>query len=118
MPATALAPFMYQLQDTLRTVELKHWVSQLDIKGVSVVVLVVLGVLLLLNLLTKSTAPYGRSVLSSAVHIWDNRNHLGLTRAFFGNRSLEPLTHVLDALAAAAKKWEEPKDSTFRKRAH
>ncbi|XP_045615614.1 uncharacterized protein [Procambarus clarkii] len=117
MPTSALAPFMYQLQEGLRNVDLKHWVSQLDFKTAGVLALIVVGIVLLLNLVTKSYLPYGRSLLSSAAHAWDSRDQLGLGPALRGSRSLEPFTNVLDALAEAVKKWEEPEDSAVRNRA-
>ncbi|XP_042204217.1 uncharacterized protein LOC121853898 [Homarus americanus] len=117
MAANALAPAMYQLQESLRSVDLAHWVSQLDFKTVGLLAVVVVGVVFLLDLFTKSYTPYGRSLLSSAAHAWDDKDQLGLKDAVRGSRSLEPLSNVLDALAEAVMKWEEPEDSTFRNRA-
>ncbi|XP_042204227.1 uncharacterized protein LOC121853900 [Homarus americanus] len=116
MAVNALAPIMYQLQESLRSVDLAHWVSQLDFKTVGFLAVVVVGVVFLVNLFTKSYAPYGRSLLSSAAHAWDSRDHLGLTGVLSGSRSLEPLSNVLDALADAVMKWEEPEVSTIRNR--
>ncbi|KAG7156265.1 uncharacterized protein LOC121853885 [Homarus americanus] len=116
MAVNALAPVMYQLQESLRSVDLAHWVSQLDFKTVGLLAVVVVGVVFLVNLFTKSYSPYGRSLLSSAAHAWDNRDQLGLTDVLSGSRSLEPLSNVLDALADAVMKWEEPEVSTIRNR--
>ncbi|KAG7156267.1 uncharacterized protein LOC121853888 [Homarus americanus] len=118
MAINALAPVMYQLQESLRSVDLKHWVSQLDFKTVGLLAVVVVGVVFLLDLFTKSYAPYGRSLLSTAAHAWDNKDQLGFTGAIRGSRSLEPLSNVLDALAEAVVKWEEPEGSAARSRAH
>ncbi|XP_071530502.1 uncharacterized protein [Panulirus ornatus] len=117
MAASALAPIMYQLQESLRNVDLRYLVSTLDIQTIGVLSLVVVAVIFLLDLLTKSYAPFGRSLLSSAVHAWGISDQLGLNDAVRGSRSLEPLTGVLDALAEAVMKWEESEAShTVRNR--
>ncbi|XP_071530501.1 uncharacterized protein [Panulirus ornatus] len=117
MPTNALAPAMYQLQESLSSFDLKHWIANLDFKTVGVLALVVVGVLFLFNLLTKSYAPYGRSLLYSAANAWDNRDQLGLNDVGRGSRSLEPLMNVLDSLAEAVKKWEESEANTVKNRA-
>ncbi|XP_045615616.1 uncharacterized protein [Procambarus clarkii] len=118
MAANALAPFMYQLQESLNNFDLKNWVSQLDFKTAGVLAVVVVGALLLLNLFGKPFSPFGRSLLTSAANAWENRDQLGFGPALRGSRSLEPVTQVLDALAEAVRKWEEPEDSAVRTRAH
>ncbi|KAG7156268.1 uncharacterized protein LOC121853869 [Homarus americanus] len=117
MPTSALAPVMYQLQESFNNFDLKHWVSQLDFKTVGLLAVVVVGVIFFLDLFTKSYAPYGRSLLVSAAQTWDNRDQLGLNDAVRGSRSLEPLSNVLDALAEAVLKWEEPEASAVKNRA-
>nr|XP_045615362.1 uncharacterized protein LOC123768709 [Procambarus clarkii]XP_045615363.1 uncharacterized protein LOC123768709 [Procambarus clarkii] len=116
MAANALAPFMYQLQESLNNFDLKNWVSQLDFKTAGVLAVVVVGVLFLFNLFAKPSFPFRRSLLTAA-NAWENRDQLGFGPALRGSRSLEPLTNVLDALAEAVKKWEVPEDSALRNRA-
>lgn len=83
MAANALAPFMYQLQESLNNFDLKQWVGQLDIKTGSLLVVVVVGILFLINLFAKPFIPFGRSLLSSAADAWDSRD-LGLANTLRG----------------------------------
>ncbi|XP_047491607.1 uncharacterized protein LOC125040879 [Penaeus chinensis] len=125
MASNALAPVMYQLQESLRNVDLRNfintdlsnWLGKVDFKTVGFVALAVLVVLLVLDLFTKSPTPYGRSLLSSAANAWDSVGQTGLSQSLRGSRSLEPVVSVLDALAEASKKWESPEDSVMRNRA-
>nr|XP_027229886.1 uncharacterized protein LOC113821575 [Penaeus vannamei] len=118
-------PVMYQLQESLRNVDLRsfintdlgNWLGKMDFKTVGLVALAALVVLLVLDLFTKGPTPYGRSLVSSAANAWDSIGQTGFSQSLRGSRSLEPVVTVLDALTEAAKKWEAPEDSVVRNRA-
>ncbi|XP_037792778.1 uncharacterized protein LOC119588143 [Penaeus monodon] len=108
----AFAPVAYQLQEGLRSVDLqsfdlKSLVDKADVKTVGLVALVAVAVVVLVNLFVKSVAPFGKGLLSSAAHAWDNADQWGLN-AIRDSQSMAPVTKVLDALSEAAKKWDEP----------
>ncbi|XP_069975996.1 uncharacterized protein [Penaeus vannamei] len=124
--AHAVAPFVYQLQQGLRNVDLRSLVNSFDLKGlvnkldiqtVGLVAVVAVAAVFLLDLFTKSYAPFGRSLVSSAAHAWDKADQWGLSGSVRGSRSLEPVTKVLDALAEAVKKWEAQEEGVVRHRA-
>ncbi|XP_047491659.1 uncharacterized protein LOC125040910 [Penaeus chinensis] len=125
MASNALAPFMYQLQESLRNVDLRNfisndlsnWLGKVDFKTVGFVALAALVVLLVLDLFTKSPTPFGRSLVSSVANVWDSVGQTGLSQSLRGSRSLEPVVTILDSLAESAKKWEAPEDSVVRNRA-
>ncbi|XP_042869174.1 uncharacterized protein LOC122251350 [Penaeus japonicus] len=126
MAAHAVAPIVYQLQQGLRNVDLRSLVNSFDLKGlvnkldiqtVGLVALVVVAAVFLFELFSKSYAPYGRSLLSSAAHAWDDGDQWNLKESARGSRSLEPVTKVLDALAEAVKKWEAQEEGAVRHRA-
>ncbi|XP_047490927.1 uncharacterized protein LOC125040418 [Penaeus chinensis] len=125
MASNALTPFMYQLQESLRNVDLRNfisndlsnWFGKVDFKTVGFVALAALVVLLVLDLFTKSPTPFGRSLVSSVANAWDSADQTGLSQSLRGSRSLEPLATVLDALTKEVKKWEAPADSAVRNRA-
>ncbi|XP_042869180.1 uncharacterized protein LOC122251360 [Penaeus japonicus] len=125
MASNALAPVMYQLQESIRNFDIRsfvnndlgNWLGKLDFKTVGLVALAALVVLFVLDLFTKSPTPFGRSLVSSAAHAWDSAGQMGLSQSLRGSRSLEPVATVLDALAEAVKKWEAPEDSVVRHRA-
>ncbi|XP_027229891.2 uncharacterized protein [Penaeus vannamei] len=126
MAAHAVAPFVYQLQQGLRNVDLRSLVNSFDLKGlvnkldiqtVGLVAVVAVAAVFLLDLFTKSYAPFGRSLVSSAAHAWDRADQWGLSGGVRGSRSLEPMTKVLDALAEAVKKWEAQEEGVVRHRA-
>ncbi|XP_037792972.1 uncharacterized protein LOC119588361 [Penaeus monodon] len=125
MASNALAPVIYQLQESLRNVDLRNfintdlsnWLDKVDFKTVGLVALAALVVLLVLDFFTKSPTPFGRSLVSSVANIWDSADQTGLSQSLRGSRSLEPVATVLDALAKEVKKWETPEDSAVRHRA-
>ncbi|XP_068226371.1 uncharacterized protein [Palaemon carinicauda] len=117
MASSALIPIAYQLLQGLQNVDvrsytqgfdLQHFIHNIDLKTVSWIALVVVGIIFIFDLFTKSSGYTAKSLAISAADAWqENKNQItyGInTRA----RSLEPLTEVLDALAEAVKKWEEP----------
>ncbi|XP_027229884.2 uncharacterized protein [Penaeus vannamei] len=108
----AFAPVAYQLQEGLRSVDLKSFdlkalVDKADVKTVGLVALAAVVVAVLVNLFVKSLVPLGKGLLSSAAHAWDNADQWGLN-ALRDSQSMAPVTKVLDALSEAAKKWDEP----------
>ncbi|XP_047491733.1 uncharacterized protein LOC125040967 isoform X2 [Penaeus chinensis] len=126
MAANAIAPIVYQLQEGLRNVDLRSFVNSFDLKGlvnkldfqtVGLVALVAVAAVFLLDLFTKSYAPFGRSLVSSAAHAWDYADQWGLSESVRGSRSLEPVTKVLDALAEGVKQWEAQEEGLVRHRA-
>nr|XP_027229885.1 uncharacterized protein LOC113821574 [Penaeus vannamei] len=113
MASNALAPVMFQLQESIRNFDLRNfinndlsnWLGKMDFKTVGLVALAALVVLLVLDLFTKGPTPFGRSLVSSAANAWDSVGKTGLSQSLRGSRSLEPVVTILDALAEAAKKW-------------
>ncbi|XP_050692918.1 uncharacterized protein LOC126983830 [Eriocheir sinensis] len=110
MPSSALIPIMNTLQESLRSTDLRSWISGLDLKTGGLIVLVVVAAILLLDLFTKSYAPYGRSVVASAAQAWLDRDPAYPVDSLRGSRSLEPMTEILDALALAATKWGDAEE--------
>ena len=76
MASSALVPIMNTLQESLRTTDVRSWLSGLDLKTGGLLVIVVVVALLLLDVFTKSYAPYGRSLIASAAHSWLERDPL------------------------------------------
>lgn len=65
---------MNTLQESLRSTDLRSWISGLDLKTGGLIVIVVVVAILLLDLFTKSYVPYGRSVVASAAQAWLDRD--------------------------------------------
>ncbi|KAK4311390.1 hypothetical protein Pmani_017114 [Petrolisthes manimaculis] len=116
MPSSALAPFMHQLQQSFNNfdlnqfadrVDLKHWVSQLDLKSVGFVAVAIISVLLILQLFAKSYIGPARSLVASAAHAWQDSRDLPYDHPARASRNLDSVTQVLDTLAEAAIKWDE-----------
>ncbi|KAK3870597.1 hypothetical protein Pcinc_024180 [Petrolisthes cinctipes] len=116
MPSSALAPFMHQLQQSFSNfdlnqfadrVDLKHWVSQLDLKTVGFVAVAIISVLLILQLFAKSYIGPARSLVASAAHAWQDSRDLPYDHPARASRNLDSVTQVLDTLAEAAIKWDE-----------
>lgn len=76
MSNSVLAPIMHTLQESLRSTDVRSWLSGLDFKTGGLLVIVVVVVFLLLDLFTKSYAPYGRSLVASAAQTWLERDPL------------------------------------------
>ncbi|XP_063840015.1 uncharacterized protein LOC135088883 [Scylla paramamosain] len=117
MASSALAPLVQTLQESLRSSDVRSWISGLDLKTGGLIILVVVAVLFLLDFFTKSYAPYGRSWVATAANAWLERDPLQPIDSFRGSRSLEPLTEVLDALATAAVKWGDAETPAVKSRA-
>ncbi|MPC29487.1 uncharacterized protein LOC123508764 [Portunus trituberculatus] len=117
MASSALAPIVQTLQESLRSSDVRSWISGLDLKTGGLVILVVVAVLFLLDFFTKSYAPYGRSWVATAANAWLEKDPLQPIDSYRGSRSLEPLTEVLDALAAAAIKWGDAETPVVKSRA-
>ncbi|XP_037792779.1 uncharacterized protein LOC119588145 [Penaeus monodon] len=97
MAANAVAPIVYQLQEGLRNVDLRSLVNSFDLKGLvnkldiqtlGLVALVAVAAVFLLDLFTKSYTPFGRSLVSSAAHAWDNADQWGLSESVRGSDSV------------------------------
>lgn len=85
MPSSALAPFMYQLQESLSNfdlnqfadrVDIQRWVGQLDLKTVGFVAVAIISVLLILQFFAKSYVGPARSLVASAAHAWQESRDL------------------------------------------
>jgi len=129
MSPTALATaenFISQFETGLRAfgLDLKTWVGSLDLVTVGVTILLASVGVLLFDLVTyfyaayvgsaKDYQPFGRSLVLGAAKAWDTRNELDFNNYLNdvrGSRSLDGVTHILDALAKAALEWEEPTSS-------
>ncbi|XP_064113544.1 uncharacterized protein LOC135220192 isoform X1 [Macrobrachium nipponense] len=126
MAASALVPVAYHLFQGLQGVDLRsytegfdlqHFIHNIDLKTVSWIALVVVGIVFLYDLFTKSSGYNAKSLAVAAADTWqENKNQITYGITARGSRSLEPLTEVLDALAEAVKKWEEPGSNVLEER--
>ncbi|XP_042869169.1 uncharacterized protein LOC122251345 [Penaeus japonicus] len=94
MPATTIAPLgtlMYQVDETLRTFgfDVKSLVKSLDLQTFGLLTLLVVGAVFLFDFLNYGYASYytgdisehtsyGRSLVTTAAKVWDQRDQLGL----------------------------------------
>ncbi|XP_066976865.1 uncharacterized protein [Macrobrachium rosenbergii] len=117
MAYTTVSPLVHHLQEGLKNFDLTNWtrsfdlansIKDLDLKTFGLLGLVVVAVIFIADLITKSYGPFGKSLAFSAADAWQrNRQNVRFDKFGRENRSLEPVTEVLDALADAVKKWEQ-----------
>lgn len=110
---------MTQVDQTLRTLgfDLTSLVKTFDIKTVGLLTLVVIGAIFLFDLLhygyagyagtSSSYTSYGRSLVTSAAKVWDQRDQLGLPSGLRNGRDLDAMTQILDSIADAIIKYDK-----------
>lgn len=88
--APAASTLMYQVDQSLRTLgfDLKSLVKSFDIQTVGLLTLLVVAGIFLFDFFnygyssyygdTSSYTSYGRSLVTTAAKVWDQRDHLGL----------------------------------------
>ncbi|XP_068226367.1 uncharacterized protein [Palaemon carinicauda] len=99
----------FDLKTFVENFEVKDLVKDLDLKTFAFLSFLVIVLIFLKDLVPKSFGPYGRSLAVSAADTWQrNRDLMAFDVVGRNGRSLEPAIEVLDSLAEAVKKWEEP----------
>nr|XP_027219233.1 uncharacterized protein LOC113811650 [Penaeus vannamei]XP_027219236.1 uncharacterized protein LOC113811653 [Penaeus vannamei] len=128
MPAAAaaaapLGTLMYQVDETLRTFgfDIKSLVKSLDLQTFGLLTLLVVGAVFLFDFLSYGYASYtgdaaghtsyGRSLVTTAAKVWDQRDQLGLNPYVRGGRGLDSMTQILDDIADAILKYEGLEDN-------
>ncbi|XP_045118561.1 uncharacterized protein LOC123508746 [Portunus trituberculatus] len=127
MPSAALTTIspgiMTQVDQTLRTLgfDLTSLVKTFDIKTVGLLTLVVIGAIFLFDLIhygyagyigtSSSYTSYGRSLVTGAAKVWDQRDQLGLASGLRNGRDLDAMTQILDSIADAIIKYDELEDN-------
>ncbi|XP_064113554.1 uncharacterized protein LOC135220205 [Macrobrachium nipponense] len=116
--STDISPFLSYIEDGLRTIDfdglmqsllVQNLVKEIDTMTSGALTLVVVGIILLVDLFTKSSGRGGKSFSAIAAHAWqENRNQSLFNATEPNGRSPDPVTDVLDILADAVLKWEEP----------
>ncbi|CAL4069081.1 unnamed protein product [Meganyctiphanes norvegica] len=104
---------------------LDNFLRDVNVHSIGVVALMIwVGVFLYENFFERSghydhngsSYSYGRSLITGAAQAWESRDkHLtnDFTAEGRGGRALDdPMSNVLDSIAAAVLKWEDPKDET------
>ncbi|XP_066976871.1 uncharacterized protein [Macrobrachium rosenbergii] len=120
MASNIISPFGLQLEDSVGDFDLRSWmenfdlqkfVKDLDLKTFAFLSLIVIAIIFLADLVPKTFSPFGRSLAVSAADVWQrNRDLVALDASGRAGRTLEPVIEVLDSLAEAARKWEEPQE--------
>ncbi|XP_063840662.1 uncharacterized protein LOC135089220 [Scylla paramamosain] len=127
MPSPALTTYspdlMTQVDQTLRTLgfDLTSLVKSFDIKTVGLLTLVVIGAIFLFDLIhygyasyagsSSSYTSYGRSLVTSAAKVWDQRDQLGVASGLRNGRDLDAMTQILDSIADAIIKYDKLEDN-------
>ncbi|XP_071530500.1 uncharacterized protein [Panulirus ornatus] len=117
--APVASSLMYQVDQSLRTLgfDLKSLVKSFDLQTVGLLTLLVVVGIFLFDFLnygyssyygdTSTYTSYGRSLVTTAAKIWDQRDELGVNPYVRGGRGLDSMTQILDSLADAVLKYEE-----------
>ncbi|XP_066976862.1 uncharacterized protein [Macrobrachium rosenbergii] len=115
MITTTLSPLVSGLQESIKDVDLRSFTPPFDllslnVKTVSWLALATIALLYLFSVFGKYLVPVGRSLAVNTAEAWEN-NVLGLNEIGRSSPSLQPYSEILDALARAVKKWEDPQIS-------
>ncbi|XP_068226358.1 uncharacterized protein [Palaemon carinicauda] len=115
-----ISPILNFLEEGLRTIDfeglmqsllVQNFVKEIDTMTSGGLTLIVVGIILLVDLFTKSSGRSGKSLSSFTAHAWlENRNQTFETATGTSGRSPDPVTDVLDILANAVLKWEEEEE--------
>ncbi|XP_066977552.1 uncharacterized protein [Macrobrachium rosenbergii] len=110
---------MNKVDEQLRTAgyDLKSFIKSIDLHTVGFLTLLVVAAIFLFDLLnygysaylgnTSSYSSYGRSLVTNAAKVWDQREQLGFNNVITrGSRGLDSMTQILDTLADAVLKYE------------
>ncbi|XP_053634215.1 uncharacterized protein [Cherax quadricarinatus] len=119
VPGASAATIMQQVDQSLRTFgfDLKSLVKALDLQTIGILTLVVVLAIVLYDIISynyssyhgdlSSYSSYGRSLVTTAAKVWDQREELGLNPYVRGGRGLDEMTRILDAVADAILKYED-----------
>ncbi|XP_068226359.1 uncharacterized protein [Palaemon carinicauda] len=115
MITTTLSPVVSGIQHSLRNVDLRSFTPPfdlltLDLKTISWVALAAVALFYLFSVFGKFLVPVGRSLVLNTADAWE-KNLLGLNEIGRSSPSLQPYSEILDSLAKAVKKWEDPEDT-------
>ncbi|XP_047491637.1 uncharacterized protein LOC125040897 [Penaeus chinensis] len=122
MPATTTAATAAAAvaENSLRTLgfDLKSLLTTANLQTFGILAVIVLGILLIFDFFnygytsyaygdTSSYSSYGRSLITSAAKVWDQRDQLGFSNHVRGGRGMDSMTKILDDIADAILKYEE-----------
>ncbi|XP_042869189.1 uncharacterized protein LOC122251363 [Penaeus japonicus] len=121
MPATATvaSTAAAAAENSLRTLgfDLKSLFTVANLQTFGILAVLVLGVVLIFDFFnygytsyaygdTSTYTSYGRSLVTSAAKVWDQRDQLGFSNHVRGGRGLDSMTKILDDIADAILKYE------------